>query len=207
MRSSPSHTITSAEVKAWFGQRANARLSETQYRAVAKKLNMFRRPGDPVECRAEPSPDVDPYWDFRAATKSAKLLLDAMPAMIRHWQALTWAPETRDGHAATVALERALQTALPFIEWPFGEYRRTTGRKQPKPWHLPSVLVAKILAEAMVTSQCSPSLARSAVLVRVTAKALQCMGYKLTNVGTSGISAHLTRWDSRYGLIRHLKRR
>jgi hypothetical protein len=202
-----SHTISAAEVKAWFGHHAKARLNETQYGVIAEKLNKFRWPTDPVERTAQASPDVDRYWDFRGAHKAAKLLLAAMPKMKRHWQALTWAPETREGYSATVALERALQDALPFVEWPFGPYQRAIGRKRRKEWQVPAVLVAKLLARAMVAARRKPSLARNAVLVRVTRQALQRMGYNLINVGTSGISAHLTRRDRQYGLIRHLERR
>jgi hypothetical protein len=201
-----SHSITAAEVKAWFGQRSNARLNENQYRAIAKKLNKLKWFGEPIKRGTKPSRNTDRYWDFSAAIKAAKLLLDAMPAMKTHWRALTWAPQTREGYPATVALERALQTALPFIEWPFGRYQRATGRKQRKEWQVPSVLVAKILIDATVAAHRNPSLARSAVLVRVTHAALKRMGYRL-NVGISGVSAHLTRWDKQYGLVRHLKQR
>ena len=204
---SPPHNITPAEVKAWFGQRANARLSEAQYRSVAEKLNTWNWPRDPVERRVPTPSDDDSYWDFRGAIKATKFLLAAMPAMKTHWQRLTWAPETREGYTATVALEQALQTALPFIEWPFGPYQRAIGRKRRKEWQVPSVLVAKILAEAIVESRGNPSLGRNAVLVRATNQALGRMGYNLTNVGISGISAHLTRWDRQYGLIRHFERR
>lgn len=198
------HNITAADVKAWFGQRATGRLDERQYDAIAKKLNKFRWPGDPVERPAQPPPEPDRYWDLGAATKAAKVLLDAMPMMKEHWQHLTWAPQTRDGYPATVALEQALQPALPFIEWPLGRYQRITSRKQRKEWEVPSILVARIFIEAVVASRGNPSLARNAVLVRVTHAALQRMGYRL-NIGISGISAYLVRWDRQYGLVRHLR--
>jgi hypothetical protein len=198
------HDISPAEVKAWFGPRATARLDERQCRTVAKKLNKFRWPGEPIRGGSKPLRDADRYWDFDDAIKAAKVLLNAMPAMKQHWRGLTWAPETRDGYPATVMLEQALQTALPFIEWPFGRYQRAAGRKRRKDWHVPSVLVAKILIDAMAASRGTPSLARNAVLVRVTHAALRRMGYRL-NVGISGISAHLTRWDQQYGLVRHLR--
>jgi hypothetical protein len=41
------------------------------------------------------SPNV--YWDFKAAFDAAKLLLETTPAMLRHWDGLQWAPETRGG--------------------------------------------------------------------------------------------------------------
>ena len=201
------HTISAAEVKAWFGPRAKGRLEETQYALIAQKLNRLRWPTDPSAQNARAAPEVDPYWDFSAATKAAKFLLAAMPAMKRHWQGLTWAPETRVGYTATEILEHALRNALPFIEWPFGPYQRAIGRKQRKAWQLPSVMVARVLAQAMVTSRRRPSLERHAVLVRVTREALERMGYNLTNVGTSGISAYLARWDKQFGRIRPRERR
>lgn len=192
------HTISAAEVKAWFGPRAKGRLEETQYALIAQKLNRFTWPTDPAKRRAQASPEVDHYWDFPAATKAAKFLLAAMPAMKRHWHALTWAPQTRRGYPATVALERALQRALPFIEWPFGQYQKSKARR--KEWQVPAVVVARLLTEAMVASGGRPSLERNGVLVRVTHEALERMGYKL-NVSMSGLSAHLMRWRKRYSLV------
>ena len=79
------HDISPAEVKAWFGPRATARLDERQCRTVAKKLNKLWWPGEPIKGGPKPSPDIDSYWDFAAASKAANFLLRAMPAMKQHW--------------------------------------------------------------------------------------------------------------------------
>ena len=132
-----SRTITATEVKEWFGTSRKARLNDTQYIEIAAVLTKFTWHG---ELPLPQSPgfverievDRDRWWDFRGSADAAKLLLQSAPAMIEHWKGQQWAPKTRDGYEAIKALAAALTVALPYIEWPFGEYKRTTGRKKPK---------------------------------------------------------------------------
>jgi hypothetical protein len=149
-----SRTITATEVRDWFGKSRKSRLGNAQYREIGAFLTKIRWPSDaggllgPQPSTVEIEPDI--YWDFDAAFDAATLLLDNLPAMLRHWNGLLWAPETRGGHPAIKALQDTLTVALPYIEWPFGEYERQTGRKKPKTWHLPSIMVARVVVKAMI---------------------------------------------------------
>ena len=204
-----SRTITAAEVRGWFGSSPKSRLGATQYREIAAYLTKIRWPSDtgplfqPCPVAVEPD-EADRYWDFGAAFAAAKLLLESMPAMLRHWNGLLWAPETRGAHPAIKALQDALTVALPYIEWPFGVYERQTGRKKPKIWHLPAVMVANIVIKAMIEAgHDDPGITRNSIIVRVVCKALIRMRYPHVHMITaSAVGAHLTRWDKKYGLIR-----
>lgn len=200
-------TIAAAEVEGWFGKSNRSQLGDAQYREIAAQLTKWRWPSDPINPSNTLSSDeaeigYSTYWDFKAAIDAAKLLLDSMPAMLRHWDGLQWAPETRGGYPAISALQKDLLTALPYIEWPFGRYERRTGRKRAKSWHLPAVLVAKALIKcAADAKQIEPSLTRNSVAVRVVRKALIRMGFKdINTVTASAVAAHLARWDKKYGL-------
>jgi hypothetical protein len=205
-RHASSRTITATEVRAWFGKSRKSRLGDAQYREIAAYLTKIRWPTD-VDGLLGPQPPTDKlesndYWDFDAAFAAAKLLLESMPAMLRHWNGLLWAPETRGGHPAIKILQDALSIALPYIEWPFGRYERQTGRKQPKVWHLPAVMVARVVVKAMIDAgHDDPGITRHSIVVRVVCKALIRMQYPHVHMITaSAVGAHLTRRDKKYGL-------
>lgn len=204
-RHASSRIITAAEVRDWFGKSRKSLLGDTQYREIAAFLTKIRWPSDtgplfqpcPVVVETD---EADRYWDFDAAFAAAKLLLESMPAMLRHWNGLLWAPETRGGHPAIKALQDSLTVALPYIEWPFGEYVRQTGRKKPKPWHLPALMVARVVVKAMIEAgHDEPSITRNSVVVRIVRTALIRMGF-LNEITTSAVGAHLTRWNKKHGL-------
>jgi hypothetical protein len=203
-----SRTITAAEVRDWFGKNPKSRLGNAQHREIAAYLTKLRWPSDAGGLLG-PRPSTveigtDDYWDFDAATDAAKLLLESLPAMHRHWNGLLWAPETRGGYAAIKTLQDALVIALPYIEWPFGEYERQTGRKQPKTWHLPAVMVANVIVKAMIEAgHDEPGITRNSILVRVVRKALIRMRYPYVQMITaSAVGAHLipaARTDDSWG--------
>jgi hypothetical protein len=84
----------------------------------------------------------------KAAAKAAKTLLDDMPAMLSHWQEPKWSPEHPEAYKAVSALNAAFTAAVPYIERPLGPYKATTGKKRPKDWHMPSILIAKCVISA-----------------------------------------------------------
>ena len=202
-----SRTITAAEVKGWFGKSSKWRPGHAQYCDIAAQLTKWKWPCDP-ESLFDPRSavamniDNDRYWDFKAAIDAVKVLIESMPKMLRHWDGLQWAPETRDGYPAIHTLAKDLMTALPFIEWPFGSYVRQTGRKRPKSWHVPAVSVARAIIKAAAdANQMEPGLSRNSVAIRVVRKALIRMGFRdINTVTASAIALHLARWDRKYGL-------
>jgi hypothetical protein len=155
------------------------------------------------EWQAKPDTDDDQWWDFQAASDAAKLLLASTPRMLQHWDGQQWAPETRDGYKAIKALEDALSAAQPYIEWPFGKYKRQDYRERPRPknWHLLAVLIANIIVKALIQSgHRAPGLAANSIVVRVVCKALARMGYPDINMVThSAVGAYLTRRAAKYG--------
>jgi hypothetical protein len=200
-----SRTITAAEVRDWFGKSPESRLGNAQYCDIAAYLTRLKWPSDPMRRpssrrSADETIESDAYWDFKAATDAAKLLRESIPAMLTHWNGLLWAPETRGGYAAIKTFQDALVITLPYIEWPFGEYERQTGRKQPKTWQLPAVLIAKVIMKAMIEAgHNEPGITRNSIVVRVIRKALIRMRF-LNEITISAVGAHLTRWDKKYGL-------
>ncbi len=169
------------EVKSWFENFSQAHLSHAQYSDIAVCLTKWRWPSDQPDAGGSPSIDTDSdpesWWDFRGASDSAKMLLDSIPAMLSHWEGLRGAPQTRDGYEAIRSLEAALSIAMPYIEWPFGKYERRKGPKRPKAWHLPAVLIAQVIINAMVKAgNNSPGISRNSVVVRVVRKALKSNG-------------------------------
>jgi hypothetical protein len=203
-----SRTISAAEVKGWFGKSRKLKLSDAQYDEIAARLTKLRwpcdlpdppnSPGLPKEIRTDPNR----WWDFQGSSDAAKVLLDSAPAMLRHWDGLRWATETSGGYEAIKTLGNALAIALPYIEWPFGDYEGQTGRKRPKAWHIPSVLIAHVILKVMVEAgRNEPGITRNSVVVRVVHKALTRMGYpNLRMITTTAIGAHLTRWNKKFGL-------
>jgi hypothetical protein len=142
--------------------------------------------------------DDDRWWDFDGATEAAKLLIESGPKMLKHWEGLRWAPETRPGYEAIGKLGEALAVALPYIEFPFGEYEPALGRKKPKDWHVPVVIIFGIIASALSQSLGNPRLSRNAIMIRVVRSALHRMGYRYVEIGA--VSQHLIRWHAKYGL-------
>ncbi len=207
-RAKESRTITAAEVREWFGNSGKSKLDEAQYSEIAAGLTELRWPADPP-----PSPDsrwipkeieVDPnrWWDFRAATDAAKLLMGSVPPMLSHWDGQRWAPDTRAGYDAIKSLGDALSTAMPHIEWPFGHYERQIRPKGSKAWHTVALLVARLVIWVMVEAgHADPGITRNSVVVRVVRKALIRMNFpNFQMITLTAIGAHLTRWDKRFGL-------
>jgi hypothetical protein len=201
---SSSRTISPDEVSEWFGKLRQS-LNNAQYDALASRLTGWRWPSDSVaqkEGRTNvdgQAPDRQQYWDVKGASKAAQLLLDSVPAMLAFWRRPRPVPIISEGYEATKALRRALLVAKPFIEWPLGKPERRTGRKRPKNWHVPAVLVASYVIEAIVDAGSeSPGITRNSVVVRVVRRALRRMGYPQIEHGALG--AHLARWDKKYGL-------
>lgn len=196
-------TITANEVESWFGNSSAARLKEKQYSEIAAKLTRFKWSDEPAKVGPPnklTEDDQDRWWDFKAVPDAAKLLYASLPAMRRHWKSLERGPETQGGDSVILDLGQALEKALPYIEWPFGKYKRTTGRKIPKDWHLPAVLIAKVIVRALVESgHTSPAISKNSVVARIVRRALIRMRY-LNEIDTSAIAAHLTRWNKTYGL-------
>ena len=144
----------------------------------------------------------DRWWDFHGSSEAAKKLLGSLPAMTAHWDCLRWAPETRAGSEVLKTLTAALSAAMPYIEWPLGYFERQTGRKKPKAWHTPSVIIARIIINAMVEAgHEQPGISRNSVVVRIVLKALIRMRYPdLEMITATAIGTHLERWDKRFGL-------
>lgn len=148
-------TITAQEVAGWLNHAAKGLPAES-CEELARFIERMRR----VEPEAERErfdardPPADRWWDLGAATEAAKLLASSMSKMIEHWEGLRWAPETRGGHEAMLVLATALEAALPYIEFPFGEYERHAQqqRARPKPWHVPAVAIAHRATKTMTSA-------------------------------------------------------
>jgi len=207
-RAKESRTITAAEVREWFGNSGKSKLDEAQYSEIAAGLTKFRWSGDPPPPPDSPwipkeiESDPNRWWDFRAATDAAKLLMGSVPPMLSHWDGQRWAPETRGGYDAIKSLGNALSTAMPYIEWPFGYYKRQTRPKRPKAWHTMALVVAWLVIRVMVQAgHDNPGITRNSVVVRVVRNALIRMNFSNSGIITlTAIGAHLTRWDKRFGL-------
>jgi hypothetical protein len=191
--------ITSIEVREWFGNSRKFQLNDLQYEEIAVRLTKFRRRGDPTDPARLPwSPDEgaaddERWWDFRAVVDASKLLLNSLPLMLAHLDQQRRFPETLKRYAAIKALEEAITAALPEIENPFGPYTPRAGRKQPKDWHMPAILIARMLIEIVIKAEkAKPATSRNSVLVKVVARALIRMGYRAE---ISAIAMHLTRWE------------
>jgi hypothetical protein len=207
-RNSGSRKITSVEVRQWFGSSSKAKLHNPQYRKIASHLTKLHWPGDPPPPADSPwlatiNTEIDDrWWDFQAATAAAKTLRDSFPKMLAFQEGLQWAPETRDGLGAIKQLQASLVVAIPYIEWPFGYYKRATGYKPPKAWHTYASLVARLVIQEMVVAgHAEPGITRNSIVVRVVRKALirMTIPYAKT-VSNTAIGAYLTRWDKKYGL-------
>jgi len=195
-------TITAAEVHEWSAHARKPWPSEA-CTEIATRLTLMRWKGDPPDPpdspwmpKQEAGPDL--WWDFQGATDAANTLLASAPAMLRHWDQMRWAPETRGGYEAIESLRDALVRALPCIEWPFGEYKRQGHRNKPRrsPWHMPAVVIAGIVSSALrADDRRAPSFARDSPATRVLHKALARIGYY---VETNTIATYLTRRAAKF---------
>lgn len=199
--------INASEVREWFGR--SVQLSEAQYWEIASRLTKLAWPSDPPAASGsywlpregiDDNPDL--WWDFRGSSDAAKKLLESLPPMTAHWERLKWAPETRAGSEVLKTLTDALSAAMPYIEWPLGYFERRTGRKKPKAWHTPTLIIARIIINAMIEAgHEQPGISRNSVVVRIVLKALIRMRYPdLAMITASAIGTHLDRCDKRFGL-------
>jgi hypothetical protein len=197
-------TITTDDVRVWFGKSPKSKLKEAQYCELAAFLTRCRWPGDPPDPPDSPwlvriiEDDQEQWWDFKGVSQAARNLLESMPQIVSCW-------ETRlrsEGKDQIRKLQEALSDAIEYIEWPFGRYKRQTGQKTPKPWHIYAQLIARAIIGVMIEAgHEKPAVSRNSVVVRVAQKALMRM--KIPNAGMvtrTAIAAYLTRWDGRYGL-------
>jgi hypothetical protein len=168
--------ITADEVREWLKGYGNPRPSEAVCAKVADVLTKMRWASDPNPPPIpEPSPDADPWWEFKSVAAAAKILHAAVPRMLRHWDGLRWAPETAAGHSAVKALGDALEVALPYIEFPFGpgEPQSPQQRPRPKKWHTPAIVIANIFVAALQGSgHQSPALSHNSTVVGAVSKVL-----------------------------------
>jgi hypothetical protein len=219
-----SREIAPDEVKGWFANCRRPRPDEALCAEIAGRLTKMRRPSDPRQSfgvenydellkrgmikftKQDPeSPWVavvltevdDRWWDFEGARNSANTLLDSIPSMLQHWETLRRWPETLDGYEVIKALEHALARALPYIEWPFGEGERQDPPR-PSSWHMPAVLIANIIAEALIRSgRLSTSTVANSTVVKVVHKALIRLEYP--DIDASAIAMYLTRRSAKFG--------
>lgn len=198
-------TITTADVKTWFGRSRQAQLADAQYEEIAARLTRFRWKNDPPDDPNSPwlpkpiKTDDKEWWDFKASLEAAKTLLESAPAMLRHWESLQKWPATRDGYETIKRLSASLSEAMPYIEWPFGKYQRQTGRKTPKSWNAPALVIAILIIRTMVSAgHANPAISKNSVVVRVVRSAMIRMEYGHIQLAT--IAAHLTAHDRKFGL-------
>jgi hypothetical protein len=190
------------------GISSKIKLREPQYSRLAARFTKFRWPSDPPLARSSRryNPVSEPdqrLWDFKAATKSAQTLRDSIPKMLEFQKTLLWAPETQNGYAAIKALETALTSALPYIEWPFGESKKATGQKRAKEWHTYAHLLARdMIGEMIAAGYPQPGITRNSVVVRVVQKALRRMKIPHSqSLSLTTIGAYLTRQHKKFGLF------
>jgi hypothetical protein len=212
-----SRTITGAEVREWFKHHRKPWPSDVLCDEVAARLTKMRWSSDaplPVledgmwwvkETPDSPwvqKPDdaADSGWDFQGATDAANNLLANAPAMLRHWDRLRWAPETRTGYEAIKTLQDALELALPYIEWPFGKYERQNPQKRlrPKDWHVRAHFIAHIIGNALIQSgHRAPGLAGNSIVVMIVREAL--IRIRCPDIDRGTIAQYLTRWAKKHG--------
>jgi hypothetical protein len=201
-----SRTITATEVESWFGRSKKLQLRPEKYGEIAAGLTKMRWPSDRPAAKVRSNLGINQksarsFWDFEAATKAAKTLLDDMPAMLSHWQEPEWSPEHQSAYNAISVLNEALITALPYIEWPLGPYEVATGRKAPKDWHMPSILIAKSVIKALVAAgDDAPGITHNSLVVGIIQKALIRMQFPQSRtLSRDAIGAHLKQWNKKWG--------
>lgn len=197
-------TITAAEVSAWFKRGRGPWPSIHSCAEVAAGLTKMRWGSDhPLSELGEPF-NAEPWWDPEKAAAAARSLLDDVPAMLWHWRRLRETPyETidgrrpkrlRGGHKAIEQLQDALNAAIDYVEFPFGQYERQDHRKRkrPKPWHAPAVLVTSLIVAALKKAGHTGATDKNSAAVRIVHHALSRMGYGKIKEPT--IAAFLKSW-------------
>jgi hypothetical protein len=120
-------------------------------------------------------------------------LRETMPKQLQHWDSLRWAPETARGSEVMKRLSDSLEEALPYIEWPFGKYKRKKKLSKPPEWHRAAVIIANIIVEATGQSIQTVSLSRKSPLPKVVSKALREVDFGRERTA-SAVSVCLKRW-------------
>lgn len=223
-------TITGAEVMKWFMRGHKPWPAEQLCVGIAARLNKMRWPVDPplpalaedewyeidyshdgsFTIRVAPCPS-DPWWDSEKAAARAKALVDDIPAMLWHWHRMQGTrfetlpgqkpKHLRGGYDAIERLRVALDAALPYIEFPFGEYERQDHRKRkrPSPWHAHAVAVTHVIADALRQSgHPVRGTSHNSAVVRIVCKALVRIGYD-RNITSDAVAKHLTGWYAEFG--------
>jgi hypothetical protein len=186
------HKIAPHEVRQWFGDQRTYKLKHEDYEKIADGLNGIKwadEPATPVGIIEQSEPDP---WDIEGAIRAAYTLTDNFPKMLGHWEA------ERQKHGAIMDLQKSLQTALPYIEAPYGvtPYRQKAhGRKPAINWHIVAVMIFRSLHLA-TGEKSAGKFSKNSILVKVTYQALRHMGYAGTVTG-GAVAAHLTRWHKR----------
>ena len=154
----------------------------------------------------------DPWWNPDLAAARAKALLDDVPAMLWHWHRMQATPDEtrpgqkpvhlRGGYDAIQRLRVALDAALPYIEFPFGEYERQDHRKKkrPKPWHAHAVGITPLIANALRQSgKLVRGATHNSALVRIVCRGV---GPELDSdeniVKPTAVAAMLTDWYAEF---------
>ncbi len=179
--------ITAAEVKGWFGTRK--RPSDDQCAEIAKKLTRFRRLPIVKKGRARKT-------EAKHSTEPVDTLLAAIPDYLRLYERTG----ASDSQKIIKELGVALTRARPIIQFPLGPGERQTPQQRPrtKPWHLPSVLIGNIIAEALVMSgHAKAGLSHRSAVVGAVHHALAQKGYG--DIANAAISAHLKRRADKHG--------
>ena len=226
--------ITSVEVMQWFGRKPPGEAACAEIAERLTKMRWAKNPplpaigNDKWWVRGVPNSDnpnppwrskrykADPWWDTQKAAAAVRVLLDEIPAMRRHWQKTQRTrAETRPGYKparrrggydAIKRLRIALNAALPYIEFPVGEYERRDHRKKPRPsdWHMPALVIKSIVSQGLMKcGQKVPGFSRDAPATSVVHRALSRMGYKVSRrIGegseTNTIAAFLNDWKKRW---------
>jgi hypothetical protein len=200
-----SQTITSGDVKSWFGDRTGF-FDENACDEMAKRLNRMRNSGNPSDTDIDVQEDGGELdWrDFKATINAAKCLSGSMQNMLSHWESLQkgpppspeWLqnyPDPRDGYAAIKNLESALSAALHYIEFPFGKYEPT--HRHQSNWHIPAFCIATSLYELALKEVHLSS--ADTIGVKFIEQALRAIGCKPSS--TEAIRKSLQRFYEKYG--------
>jgi hypothetical protein len=154
---------------------------------------------------AEPCDETGPWWDPEKAADAARVLIEDIPAMLRYWNRTLSPVPGRDGCDTIERLRVALDAAMPFIEFPFGEYDREEARKRrlhpkrPKSWHASAIAVAYVIIPALQQSgHTVRGTSHDTIAVRIVHDALDRMRYG--KIGRPAIAKILTKWVGEYGL-------
>jgi len=223
--------ISGDEVMEWFARGHKPWPTEKDCADIAARLTKVRWPGEELPAIGDdeqwqidyPSwPDgppvfrrvpykADPWWDPEKAATAARVLLHDFPAMLWHWRGMRHTrAETlpgqkparlREGYAAIKRLGDALEAALPYVEFPFGKYRRQDHREgmRLKPWHVHAVAITPMIVETLRRSgHPIPAhlrkITHNTAAVRIVREALVRMGYDKNIIKPPAIAQFLTLW-------------